>query len=179
MNELINREPKGVRLNNPFNIRQTNPRTRWQGQTPDDRFVGRGYEQFETPEAGIRAGIIILRNYKAKHGLDTIAKIIPRFAPKEDNNPTGAYVRFVETRTGLNRDAKLDLDDFTTLKGLARAMIRFEQGQDPYTDATVDAGIRAALERKPPPIVSQQPAMTKERQSFLARLNAMLFGTRR
>ena len=83
------KETRGIRNNNPGNIEKSK-NNKWQGMAesqPDKRFI-----TFTSPEWGIRAIARILINYKDKYDLDTVKKIISRWAPPSENN-TGAYVK--------------------------------------------------------------------------------------
>jgi len=114
--------PRGIRNNNPYNIKQSTQQ--WKGKilfSEDSVF-----EQFETMEYGIRAGLIILRTYIERYKLHTIEEIIKRFAPSNEND-TEAYIRAVCRDTGFDRDTILffDLEDMLPL---AMAIIKHEQG---------------------------------------------------
>lgn len=96
-------QPRGLRNNNPLNIRRT--ATQWLELAPtqtDPEFC-----QFQTLEYGWRAAFRLLSNtYYAKYGLDTIRKIIGRWAPPIENN-TAAYVAAVSQITGIPPDDPL------------------------------------------------------------------------
>jgi hypothetical protein len=114
--------PRGIRNNNPFNIKQSTQL--WVGKilfSEDGTF-----EQFETMEYGIRAGLIILRTYIERYKLHTIEEIIKRFAPSNEND-TEAYIRAVCRDTGFDRDTILffDLEDMLPL---SMAIIKHENG---------------------------------------------------
>ena len=104
--------PRGIRNNNPLNIRLS--KDKWQGQinpsgnanvndnannsSPkgDAEFV-----QFYSMEYGWRAAFVILcRTYYGKYGLKTIRDIVSRWAPAKENN-TEAYIRHVSDYTGI------------------------------------------------------------------------------
>lgn len=118
--------PRGMLLHNPFNIRKT--ATNWRGevQSPDKDF-----EQFQTLEDGIHAGLKIIVNYSKLHGLSTIAQYIQRWAP-ENENPTSAYTDFVAQRCGVDRNHQYNVLDAGLLCELAFAIIEFEQGSDQF-----------------------------------------------
>lgn len=124
--------PRGIRNNNPGNIR------------PGQGFKGEcgaqdGYAIFVTPELGMRAIAVDLLT-KFKHGLDTVTKIITRYAPPEDQNDTAAYIRCVAHDVGVRPDDALDLHVPITLALFVRAIIMHENGQCPYAlDAITDA----------------------------------------
>lgn len=130
--------PRGIRLNNPGNIRRNDP---WLGMTreqPDPDFV-----RFETPADGIRAMARILMRYQHAYKLRTIRDWIARWAPPSEND-TLAYIASVEQQTGINADAVLDILNPMTAGAIVRAIIRHENGQQPYTDEQIVAGLKLA-----------------------------------
>lgn len=68
------------------------------------------FARFDTPENGIRALGKLLQTYQRVYGLNTVAKIISRWAPSNEND-TAAYVRSVERRIGLAPGAKIQLTE--------------------------------------------------------------------
>ncbi|MFR4235006.1 MAG: structural protein P5 [Alistipes onderdonkii] len=91
------RNDTGLRNNNPLNIEKTRGGNPWQGEvvpSKDKRFA-----QFTTVVYGYRAAFKLLNNYQRNYGLDTIRKMIDRWAPSEENH-TDAYVRTVAERSG-------------------------------------------------------------------------------
>jgi hypothetical protein len=133
------RLPRGVRNRNPGNIRRSTDR--WQGlaslQSDPAFFV------FEAPIWGIRAMAVILRNYRRRHGLRTLAQIIGRWAPATEND-TAAYVKAVAKAIRALPRATLDLQAGATLRDLIAAIIRHENGLQPYDPDTIDAAIDLA-----------------------------------
>lgn len=83
---------RGIRNNNPFNIRR-NAKNKWLGRVPFSDSTDVDFEQFKTMRYGLRAGIILLRNY-IRNGVDTPFKIINKFAPPRENN-TYVYLTHV------------------------------------------------------------------------------------
>lgn len=119
-------EPRGIRNNNPGNIRKT--QTAWQGLAPvqsdPDFFI------FETMAYGVRAAAVILLHYYRVHGLKTVRQIISRWAPPNENN-TDAYISAVCGTMGVKPDDELDLDeDASELDPLCDAIFRHENGED-------------------------------------------------
>lgn len=112
---------RGIRNNNPGNIRRSNDR--WQGlasDQPDEEFF-----KFESMEYGARAMMIVLRNYILKRGANTIRKIVNRYSPPSDHNPTDALVRLYSERLGVNPDQVVyPQKDF--IKDLAYEIARVE-----------------------------------------------------
>lgn len=126
--------PRGVRNNNPFNLRKTDA-DRWQGlsaQQNDPDFC-----QFDEAIYGIRAGMRNLIAYQDKHGRDTIFTIIKAYAPAVEND-TNAYIVAVSQYMGVSSIAVLDLHTYSDLRSLSEAIIGHENGgawSDYYTDA--------------------------------------------
>ena len=81
--------PRGIRNNNPLNIRIGN---QWLGEraNPNDP----AFEQFVAMEYGIRAGFVLLRRYIRHYKRTTIAAIIEAWAPASENN-TQRYIDMV------------------------------------------------------------------------------------
>lgn len=80
--------PRGIRNNNPLNIRISS--NKWIGKaTPS---TDPAFEQFDTIEHGIRAAFCIIRTYIIKHGCRTVHDLITRWAPAADGNNVEAYV---------------------------------------------------------------------------------------
>jgi hypothetical protein len=132
------RLPRGVRNANPGNIERTSDN--WQGLIGDDgRFC-----KFATAYYGIRALAIILLNYERKHGLRTVRSIISRWAPGKEND-TEAYIRAVANDTHFPETKSLNLRDPGVLTPLVHAIIKHENGFNPYTVEYVEAAVVAAL----------------------------------
>jgi len=123
-----NKKPRGIRNNNPGNIRWGDE---WQGLIPKSQRNDKLFCQFTSPEYGIRAMIVILRNYQSKYGLRTITGMIKRWAPPNEND-TQAYIDSVAQATGTNSDRPIDLNDSRKLFPLLQAIIRHENGSQPY-----------------------------------------------
>lgn len=127
---------RGIRNNNPGNIRKTS--TPWQGLAPvqdDPEFF-----KFIAPEWGIRAMARILYTYRGR-GLDTIREIVTTWAPPHENN-TAAYIENVAAWTGIPADRPVNYA--TELTGLIAALIRQENGRQPYDAETIQKGIALA-----------------------------------
>jgi len=128
--------PRGIRNSNPGNLRKSHDV--WQGETAvqsDPDFV-----TFQAPEWGLRAMAKVLLNYQ-RAGLDTVRKIIGRWAPTNEND-TDAYVASVAMYVGVNEDARLDLTHPDLLVKLMKAIVRHENGQQPYTDEQFTQALR-------------------------------------
>jgi hypothetical protein len=147
--------PRGVRNNNPGNIRYVEGITStYAGCVGSDG----AFCKFDTAENGIRALGKLLRIYQSKHGLRTIRGIITRWAPPSEND-TEAYVRSVVEKSGFLEAVALDLQHIDDLFPLVVAIITHENGGQPY-----DLGmIRAALEGTVPPVATQPAAPIEDK----------------
>lgn len=115
--------PRGIRNNNPLNIRIGNV---WLGEvaTPTDP----EFEQFVGMEYGLRAGFVLLRRYIRHYGKNTIRAIISTWAPSTENN-TEAYIQRVTSSMNLGADEPLRYEDEKTMCQLVAAMCLVECGQ--------------------------------------------------
>jgi hypothetical protein len=119
-------DPRGIRNNNPLNI-DYNVNNQWKGlDTPpsDGRFC-----RFIEPQFGLRAGIIILRNYQ-KRGLTTLRAMISTWAPAHENN-VESYIGFVTRKTGIRPEQQVNLNDKAETIALLKAMVLMECGSPP------------------------------------------------
>lgn len=152
---------RGERNNNPGDLEGSIP---WQGLKGHDGV----YDVFDTPEDGIRALALDLLNQQRLHGLNTVEKIIPKFAPSADDNDVAAYIRAVRDGMPVRPDQVLDLTVPYTLKHFIEAVIIHENGACPYSDAQLVAGIDAALNPKEPPMAdASSPAPSNPVQNTL------------
>lgn len=130
---------RGIRNNNPGNLEASWAFT-WQGQNGTD---GR-FATFASPEHGIRALGVNLLSYQ-RRGLDTISKIISRWAPPQDNNNTTAYIQNVSQALGVTPTTRLDVASPAVLTALSKAIIHQENGNVPFSDETIASGVASAL----------------------------------
>lgn len=136
--------PLGVRNHNPGNIRTRGTRNGIRGADPWRGLIAEdsaGYGIFDTPVNGIRALVIDLRTGFTRDGEDTVREIITEWAPPTENN-TAAYIAAVARELGVGPDERLSFA--RDIGALVRAIIRHENGQQPYSTATIDAAVRAA-----------------------------------
>ena len=119
--------PRGIRNNNPLNIRRTG-KDQWKGLV-QPAVVGdlksptseagdfkspptwdRAFCQFESMEWGWRAAFYLLtRTYYHKYRLYTIRGIISKWAPPQDHNNTEAYIKNVSKLTGIGPDEPIGI----------------------------------------------------------------------
>lgn len=86
-----------------------------------------GFQQFDTPEAGIKAVDDQLRIYGSKHKLKTLREVISRWAPPSEND-TESYIKNVSQRTGIKPDEEIDLSNPTIRHVISGPIILQEQG---------------------------------------------------
>ena len=97
--------PRGIRNNNPLNIRRS--KDQWKGLA--DAQTDRAFCQFKSLEDGWRAAFYLLtRTYYHKYRLYTIRTIIRRWAPPGENN-TEAYIANVSRLTGIDPDEPIGI----------------------------------------------------------------------
>lgn len=130
----MTKPPRGLRNNNPGNIRIT--KDKWQGLSPvqnDSSFF-----QFTEIKWGYRALIRTLQNYRRKHGCQTIADFIRRWAPECENNTSG-YITRVCTEMQVFSTFVPDVSDKDTMCAFAAAISQVENGV-PAVMADVESG---------------------------------------
>ena len=124
--------PRGIRNNNPLNIRRS--KDKWKGMAQvqtDSAFV-----QFESLEWGWRAAFYLLtRTYYHKYRLYTIRQIISKWAPPNENK-TDAYINNVSRLTGIAPDEPIGIPSNQPSRWIAvgRAMAIQENGIDSIDD---------------------------------------------
>ena len=97
--------PRGIRNNNPLNIRRSKDQWKGMAEVQNDR----SFCQFETLEYGWRAAFYLLtRTYYHKYRLYTIRDIISRWAPSSEND-TSAYIANVSRLTGIDPDEPIGI----------------------------------------------------------------------
>lgn len=119
--------PRGLRNNNPLNIRISG--IAWRGKRPLSQNTDGSFEQFDTMQNGIRAALINLRTYIKKYRVNTPQTIVQRWAPASDGNNTAAYVQRVCYLTGFASGKILSASNQYQLCRLAWAMACVECGE--------------------------------------------------
>lgn len=115
--------PRGLRNNNPLNIRH-NADT-FQGETKGN---DKSFKTFSSMPYGYRAAFVTLATYLSR-GNNTIEKIISRWAPPSENN-TQAYVATVVKYSGVTADKVLTAADGTDYILIVAAMSFVENGKN-------------------------------------------------
>lgn len=117
----------GITTGNPGNIRFV-PDVKWRGESENPI---NGFCVFIDTIYGIRAMERALLVMYHEEGLDTITKLISRWAPPSQND-TEAYIAAVSKAIGLHPLLHLQFPD--ELIALVKAIIRHENGCQPYPD---------------------------------------------
>lgn len=127
--------PRGIRNNNPGNLKKSS--IRWFGKIESSDSV---FEQFVDIRYGIRALAKDITN-DIKKGKNTIAALISEFAPATENK-TRAYINYVSQATGIDENARLNTE-FGTIFRLVKAIIRHENGEPAklIKDSWIEEGI--------------------------------------
>lgn len=125
--------PRGLRNNNPLNIRRSTDK--WIGLRPTQQ--DKSFFQFVDLAYGYRAAGKLLQNYQRLHKLYNLNGLIARWAPAKENN-TKAYVarvaRELSTQAGRMIDGETRLDlihDKELLRKTIIAMHIVENGLRP------------------------------------------------
>lgn len=111
--------PRGVRNNNPGNVRDTGDH--WEGMVGVDKD---GFIIFSSVVYGLRCLVKVLHKY-FERGENSLQQIISKYAPKKEND-TGAYVRYLAG--ALNVSATAPLDWTTYGQNLVFKIASYEQG---------------------------------------------------
>ena len=129
---------RGLRNNNPGNIELGDP---WQGRVPEKEQTDTRFVQFVHAKWGIRAMARIIDNYR-KRGVLSVDQIISTWAPPTENN-TAAYISSVYKSTGWP-SGYLPVKEEGDYVALIKAIIKHENGINPYSDELIKEGISMA-----------------------------------
>ncbi len=130
--------PPGIRNNNPFNLVIG---VKWRGLSPEQH--GGRFCQFESAMLGIRAGMINFMNMPELHDAHTVAQMIGRHAPKNEND-TGAYAKEVAKDCGLQINDIPNLNNPELADKWAKAIIQYENGCQPYAQEVISQALAEA-----------------------------------
>lgn len=130
MNKKI---PRGIRNNNPLNIRIGNTWLGEKNNPTDDAF-----EEFVSIEYGYRAAFCILRRYIRRYHKHTITAIVSTWAPANENN-TQRYIDFVAAQMKISPVDVIDYGNKDQMTQLVAAMQLMECGV-PADMAKVEKG---------------------------------------
>lgn len=129
---------RGIRNNNPGNIRLGD---NWQGLAANQ--ADSSFCVFISPEYGIRALAKILMNYQVKYKLFDVRSIINRFAPPVEND-TESYIHSICLKLNVKQDTTIDVSEPGIMLNMLKAIIKHENGEQPYSDELLKSGMRMA-----------------------------------
>lgn len=146
--------------NNPGNIERG---AKWQGLCPPEEMTKEQADEsrfavFQSPKWGFRAMAVTLIAYQDKYKINTIRKVISRWAPPTEND-TPAYIAHVFRLTGFGIDDALDLHTYESLAPLTKAIATHESGKWVFNDRDLDAGLRMAGVEPPSPSLKTSRTM--------------------
>lgn len=123
--------PRGIRNNNPLNIRRGSA---WRGLKATQ--TDKEFCEFESMQMGIRAALILMRNHitgfsGSRPRMNTLRKLIGIWAPPTEN-ATERYINQVAKRVGISPTQIIDPSDRKLITGIAYEMAAVECGQ--YVD---------------------------------------------
>lgn len=127
--------PRGIRNNNPLNIRIGNV---WLGEVAEP--TDPDFEQFISMVYGVRAGFVLIRRYIRHYHRTTIPQVIAAWAPSSENN-TQRYIDTVCSMSKISAEDTLDYFNEEQMVRLVDAMIFVECGQH-IPEKTIRDGYR-------------------------------------
>jgi hypothetical protein len=131
---------RGVRNNNPCNVRRGPDRWRgqdWEQEDPD-------FVTFVAAVYGLRAAARVLYRYATRDRVTTLRGLSHRWAPASDGNDPEAYAAYLARLTSFDPDAYLDLANPLTIRRVLPAVVIAECGSDPYLPEEYEDAIRLA-----------------------------------
>ena len=123
----MTRPARGERNNNPGNIRHG---SKWQGLLAQQ--TDRDFCQFVSPEYGIRAIYKLFQTCQNRDNLNTVEKIIDKYAPPSENNTAG-YINRAAKDIGVSVNEPIDVTSKPVAIALATAIVGVELGYQPYS----------------------------------------------
>jgi hypothetical protein len=115
-------KPRGLRNNNPLNIRHNADHLQGEIKPGTDK----SFKTFPSLPYGYRAAFVVLATYLSR-GQNTIEKIIAKWAPPIENNTEG-YIKSVEKYSGVPRNKQLTVADGADYILIVAAMSFVENG---------------------------------------------------
>ena len=128
------KQPRGLRNNNPGNIKRSKVCYIGEVRPSSDAI----FKQFESMAYGYRAMFMLLYTYDIKLGLNTIESIIGRYAPTSENN-TSAYVKHVSELSRVPATSRISSTNRDVMLHIVAAMSQHENGV-PAVMADIEKG---------------------------------------
>lgn len=138
--------PRGIRNNNPGNIRIGNA---WHGEQEyglrtEEQKREKTFEVFVCATYGIRSIAKLLKNYQKKYRLMTIYGIIERYAPSTENR-TDEYAEHVASIVGIDKGQYIDVTNPESMRKMLSGIILHENGIQPYSWEIEDGMLLAGV----------------------------------
>lgn len=134
-----------IRANNPGAINGGSWEKKMPGFVGNVKFDGKNDTTiFETPEDGVTAWVELLRRYRVRD-ITSVGGILIEYGGGQENYEE-EYLPTVMKWTGFARSKEIKIDgtDDVNLLKFAKAMFRFESGENPipWSDAQITYGFR-------------------------------------
>ena len=113
---------RGLNNKNPLNIRKS--AVVYKGEIVS---TDKAFKQFLSMAYGYRAAFMCLYTYEVKYGLNTIRKLINRWAPPKENETT-VYIETVSKQSGIDADTVVSTTDEKQMLKIVSAMSFVENG---------------------------------------------------
>ena len=130
---MANRIPRGLRNNNPGNIRIS--KTTYKGEIVPSQDTA--FKQFESIGYGYRAMFVLLHYYYYSLHLKTVRQIISRSAPPSENH-TENYIRHVADAILRGPDSEIDIRSKDEMVLMVAAMSKVENGVPANIDEVLE-----------------------------------------
>ncbi|HBN7019217.1 TPA: hypothetical protein PJF92_000095 [Escherichia coli] len=150
---------RGFRNHNPGNLRSA----------PNTTGKSGGFSTFQNDDDGLSAMARQLMLF-GDRGNNTINGFIHTYAPRNEND-TRAYINSVSGNTGIQAQERVNLHDPETLKAIMAAMIKHENGVQPYSEEQLTKAIQSAITdnrwkglRRPEILAQQRLGIVSEEQ---------------
>jgi hypothetical protein len=125
-------DPRGIRNNNPLNLKYI-AGSPYNGQTGQD---ADGFGIYSSWQLGVRAGgLQLTKNFN--NGADTVASLVQSWSTTD----IAPYQNFVAAQLGVSVSEPLDWT--TDELPYVMAAIQFENGENPYASADVQAALQS------------------------------------
>lgn len=134
--------PRGIRNNNPGNIR-INQSSNWKGKVTQQNntdgiiwevdgekklLILKDYEQFIDITFGIRAMIIFIKTCQTKYGINTIEGLINVYYP-HNKKMVESFIKFLEKNTMIQRNYEFSYRDYDRMFRIVRWICKWNTGQ--------------------------------------------------
>ena len=128
MEKNDSQQARGLRNNNPLNIRKSS--NNWLGKVTQN--TDGCFEQFATIEYGLRAAFLnirtIVRRIRATFFTATVAQLVHVWAPASDGNNEDTYCRTIFEKSSIRSSAEVNIANKDFMCRLVQAMCWVEVG---------------------------------------------------